>query len=661
MSEIEQKPVVEQTEDSLELSVSADVVEEAPTTSNGVNPANAEMPEADLSSADSPPEESTEVDTPAEEAKAELNYLGADLFNDVREVSMEDLLNSEVTEDVPQEEQDRYLSTFSEINEREIVTGRVIGMNEKEILIDIGFKSEGVIHRDEFTEDNLPEVGEKLDVYLERMEDESGKTVLSKEKADFLRRWTELRNHHETGEIISGRIIRRIKGGMIVDLNGVQAFLPGSQIDVRPVKDFDKYINSDIDLRVVKFNEFRKNVVVSHKAILEESMAEQRDELFDKLEVGSVMEGRVKNITDFGVFIDLGGIDGLLHITDLSWGRVSHPSELIGMDDTLTVKIIDFDQEKKRVSLGLKQLTPHPWDNVDERYPEGTNINGKIVSMTNYGAFVEIEPGIEGLVHVSEMSWTRHIKNPSEMYSLGDEVEAVVLAIDSEDRKISLGAKQLQDDPWDQIEEKYMVGTIVKGKVINLTQFGAFVELEEGIDGLIHVSDLSWTKIVRHPKEIIEKDQEVEVRVLEVSRESRRIALGLKQVSDDPWPELVKQFETGKEVEGEIVRVLDKGVILILDNDVEGIIPFGRQPKRQRKALSSKYKAGQKMIGVVMEVKPDDKKVVLFSDELSADKPDKIDDVEEYLKSQEEIVGETIEIPSISTEETESDSEPEVE
>tara|TARA_B100002003_G_scaffold68653_1_gene64045 strand:+ start:5098 stop:7083 length:1986 start_codon:yes stop_codon:yes gene_type:complete len=661
MSEIEQKPVVEQTEDSLELSVSADVVEEAPTTSNGVNPANAEMPEADLSSADSPPEESTEVDTPAEEAKAELNYLGADLFNDVREVSMEDLLNSEITEDVPQEEQDRYLSTFSEINEREIVTGRVIGMNEKEILIDIGFKSEGVIHRDEFTEDNLPEVGEKLDVYLERMEDESGKTVLSKEKADFLRRWTELRNHHETGEIISGRIIRRIKGGMIVDLNGVQAFLPGSQIDVRPVKDFDKYINSDIDLRVVKFNEFRKNVVVSHKAILEESMAEQRDELFDKLEVGSVMEGRVKNITDFGVFIDLGGIDGLLHITDLSWGRVSHPSELIGMDDTLTVKIIDFDQEKKRVSLGLKQLTPHPWDNVDERYPEGTNINGKIVSMTNYGAFVEIEPGIEGLVHVSEMSWTRHIKNPSEMYSLGDEVKAVVLAIDSEDRKISLGAKQLQDDPWDQIEEKYMVGTIVKGKVINLTQFGAFVELEEGIDGLIHVSDLSWTKIVRHPKEIIEKDQEVEVRVLEVSRESRRIALGLKQVSDDPWPELVKQFETGKEVEGEIVRVLDKGVILILDNDVEGIIPFGRQPKRQRKALSSKYKAGQKMIGVVMEVKPDDKKVVLFSDELSADKPDKIDDVEKYLKSQEEIVGETIEIPSISTEETESDSEPEVE
>ena len=658
MSEIEQKPVDEQTENSVELAVSAEIVEEAPLTSNNEDLSDVESLDEETNKVETTEDKSPEIDTPAEEANPELNYLGLDLFNDVREVSIEELLNSEAIEEVPQEEQDRYLSTFSEINEREIVTGRVIGMNEKEILIDIGFKSEGVILRNEFTEENLPEVGEKLDVYLERMEDESGKTVLSKEKADFLRRWTELRNNHETGEIISGRIIRRIKGGMIVDLNGVQAFLPGSQIDIRPVKDFDKYIDSDIDLRVVKFNEFRKNVVVSHKAILEESMAEQRDELFKKLEVGSVMEGRVKNITDFGVFIDLGGIDGLLHITDLSWGRVNHPSELIGMDDTLTVKIIDYDQEKTRVSLGLKQLTPHPWDNVDDKYPEGTNIKGKIVSLTNYGAFVEIEPGIEGLVHVSEMSWTRHIKNPSEMYTLGDEVEAVVLAIDSEDRKISLGAKQLQDDPWDEIEEKYMMGTIVKGSVINLTQFGAFVELEEGIDGLIHVSDLSWTKIVRHPKEIIEKGQEVEVRVLEVSRESRRIALGLKQVGDDPWPDLVKQFETGKEVEGEIVRVLDKGIILNLDQDVEGIIPFGSQPKRQRKALSSKHKPGQKLKGVVMEVKPEDKKVVLFSDELSVDTPDKQDDVQDYLDSQEGPVGEKIEIPPASTDETESDSEP---
>ena len=632
MSETTQEPVIELADESMELEVGSEVNQDVPVTSKVED-------------------ESTEMES------LSINYLDVDLFDNIRKVSIEELLHLEVTEEVPQEEQDRYLSTFSDISEREIITGRVIGINEKEILIDIGFKSEGIIKRDEFAEDALPGVGEKLDVYLEKMEDESGKTVLSKEKADFLRRWTKLREIHETGEIISGRIVRRIKGGMVVDLDGVQAFLPGSQIDVRPVKDFDKYIDTDMDLRVVKFNEFRKNVVVSHKAILEESLAVQRDELFSKLEIGSIMEGRVKNITDFGVFIDLGGIDGLLHITDLSWGRVNHPSELIGLDDSLTVKIIDFDKDKKRVSLGLKQLTPHPWENVKESYPEDTKISGKIVSMTNYGAFVEIEPGIEGLIHVSEMSWTRHVKNPSEMFSLGDEIEAIVLAVDSEERKISLGAKQLQDDPWDQIEEKYIVGTIVKGKIINVTQFGAFVELEDGIDGLIHVSDLSWTRIIRHPKEIIDKGKKVEVRVLEISRDNRRIALGLKQTKDDPWPELVKQFETGKEVEGEVVRVLDKGIILMLDHNVEGIIPFSRQTKRQRKALSLKYKPGQKISSVVMEVKPEDKKVVLFMEELSNDQLSKKDDVQDYLNNQESPATEKIEIPTEVNEETESDIE----
>ena len=632
MSETTQEPVIEQADESMELEVGSEVNQDVPVTSKVED-------------------ESTEMES------LSINYLDVDLFDNIRKVSIEELLHLEVTEEVPQEEQDRYLSTFSDISEREIITGRVIGINEKEILIDIGFKSEGIIKRDEFAEDALPDIGEKLDVYLEKMEDESGKTVLSKEKADFLRRWTKLREIHETGEIISGRIVRRIKGGMVVDLDGVQAFLPGSQIDVRPVKDFDKYIDTDMDLRVVKFNEFRKNVVVSHKAILEESLAVQRDELFSKLEIGSIMEGRVKNITDFGVFIDLGGIDGLLHITDLSWGRVNHPSELIGLDDSLTVKIIDFDKDKKRVSLGLKQLTPHPWENVKESYPEDTKISGKIVSMTNYGAFVEIEPGIEGLIHVSEMSWTRHVKNPSEMFSLGDEIEAIVLAVDTEERKISLGAKQLQADPWDQIEEKYIVGTIVKGKIINVTQFGAFVELEDGIDGLIHVSDLSWTRIIRHPKEIIDKGKKVEVRVLEISRDNRRIALGLKQTKDDPWPELVKQFETGKEVEGEVVRVLDKGIILMLDHNVEGIIPFSRQTKRQRKALSLKYKPGQKISSVVMEVKPEDKKVVLFMEELSNDQLSKKDDVQDYLNNQESPATEKIEIPTEVNEETESDIE----
>ena len=625
MNTIDNEPVVEQALDNETSKVSEESTEKSPTTSNDI----------------------VEKEIVADK-KADIDYLDPSLFSNVKQISVDELSEPEVVnEDFPNQE--KYLSTFSDISEREIITGRVIGINEKEILIDIGFKSEGIINRDEFSSDELPDVGGKIDVYLERMEDESGKTVLSKEKADFLRRWIELRNIHETGEIITGKIIKRIKGGMVVDLKGVQAFLPGSQIDVRPVKDFDKYLNVEMELKVVKFNEMRKNVVVSHKAILEESLAEKRDEIFNTLEVGAIMEGRVKNITDFGVFIDLGGIDGLLHITDLSWGRINHPSEMISMDDTLTVKVIDFDNEKKRVSLGLKQLTPHPWETIETDFPQGQRVEGKVVSMTNYGAFIEIKSGIEGLIHVSEMSWTRHIKNPSELYSLGDQVEAIVLSIDADERKISLGAKQLTDDPWDKIEEKYNVGTIVKGKVINLTQFGAFVELEEGIDGLIHVSDFSWTKVVRHPREMIEKDQSTEVRILEVSRESRRISLGIKQLSDDPWPNIIEKFQTGSEQEGEVVKILDKGIILSLEDEIEGIIPFGRQSKKQRKEITQKYSVGQKISGSVLEVKPENKKIILFSEELS-DKNIQKDEIKDFLDNQEEPAGERIEIPEdIST------------
>lgn len=631
MNTIDNEPVVEQALDNETSKVSEKSTEKSPTTSNDI----------------------VEKEIVADK-KADIDYLDPSLFSKVKEISVDELSEPEVVnEDFPNQEE--YLSTFSDISEREIITGRVIGINEKEILIDIGFKSEGIINRDEFSSDELPDVGGKIDVYLERMEDESGKTVLSKEKADFLRRWIELRNIHETGEIITGKIIKRIKGGMVVDLKGVQAFLPGSQIDVRPVKDFDKYLNVEMELKVVKFNEMRKNVVVSHKAILEESLAEKRDEIFNTLEVGAIMEGRVKNITDFGVFIDLGGIDGLLHITDLSWGRINHPSEMISMDDTLTVKVIDFDNEKKRVSLGLKQLTPHPWETIETDFPQGQRVEGKVVSMTNYGAFIEIKSGIEGLIHVSEMSWTRHIKNPSELYSLGDEVEAIVLSIDVDERKISLGAKQLTDDPWDKIEEKYNVGTIVKGKVINLTQFGAFVELEEGIDGLIHVSDFSWTKVVRHPREMIEKDQSTEVRILEVSRESRRISLGIKQLSDDPWPNIIEKFQTGSEHEGEVVKILDKGIILSLEDEIEGIIPFGRQSKKQRKEITQKYSVGQKISGSVLEVKPENKKIILFSEELS-DKNIQKDEIKDFLDNQEEPAGERIEIPEdIATGDPEDD------
>ena len=621
MSEVVQEPIVEQTSDDNKLEVSVDKVENTPTENN------------------------EKINKDQKYEKPQLDYLSAELFNNVRQVTYGELEENQEAVELSEEIHNRYKSSLTEITENEIITGRIIGINEKDVLVDIGFKSEGIISRNEFSENNLPDIGEKLEVFLEKIEDESGKTVLSKEKAEFLNRWKDLRNIHETGEIIKGKIIRRIKGGMVVDLGGVQAFLPGSQIDIRPVKDFDQYINKEIDLRVVKFNEMRKNVVVSHKAIIEDTLAEQRDELFSKLEVGSVIDGRVKNITDFGVFVDLGGIDGLLHITDLSWGRINHPSEIINMDDTLTVKIIDFDQDKKRVSLGLKQLTPHPWENIQSQYPEGSSVSGKVVSMTNYGAFIEIKPGIEGLIHVSEMSWTKHIKNPSELYSLGDTIDAKVLSIDADERKISLGAKQLQPDPWDEIEEKYIPGNLVKGKVINLTQFGAFIELEEGIDGLIHVSDLSWTKIVRHPKEILGKNEEIEVRILEVSRESRRISLGIKQIEDDPWPGLSKTFQSGKKVEGEIVRVLDKGIILGLEHDLEGIIPFSRQIKRNKKSISSKYKIGDKMSAVVMEIKSDDKKVILFVEELSGEKSSEKDNVKQFLDNQSEPVGEKIEIP----------------
>ena len=590
-----------------------------------------------------------------------VDYLDPTLFKDIRTITKADLDSSVKQTEVSENIQDQYLGSISEISENQVLTGRVIGMNEKDILIDIGFKSEGLIDRSEFLQNALPQIGDKIEVYLEYLEDRNGNLVLSKEKADFMRRWRDVREFYEKEIIFTCKILRRIKGGMIVNIDGLQGFLPGSQIDVRPIKDFDQYLDQDLEVRVVKLNEARKNIVVSHKVIIEDSLKEKREELLADIEIGQIMDGRVKNITDFGVFIDLGGIDGLLHITDLSWGRVNHPSEVVELDETLSVKIIDYDQEKQRVSLGLKQLMPHPWENVEKNYPIGSNVNGKIVSLTNYGAFVELEAGVEGLIHVSEMSWTRHIKNASEIYSIGDEIKAGVLAIDTNDRKISLGVKQLEPDPWDEIEEKFMVGSLQKGKVINITQFGVFVELEEGIEGLIHVSDLSWTKVVHHPRETVKKDNNVEVRILEISREKRRIALGLKQVTDDPWPELMKKFETGKEITGEIIRILEKGIILQLEDDVEGIVPFGSGSKKNRKEVLTKFSAGDSLTGHVMEVKPDDKKVVVFIEELSGEinTGSKEDEVTEFLNKQDEPASEKIELPDELTEGSNEEKEPE--
>ncbi|MCS5614426.1 MAG: 30S ribosomal protein S1 [Candidatus Marinimicrobia bacterium] len=590
-----------------------------------------------------------------------VDYLDPTLFKDIRTITKADLDSSVKQTEVSENIQDQYLGSISEISENQVLTGRVIGMNEKDILIDIGFKSEGLIDRSEFLQNALPQIGDKIEVYLEYLEDRNGNLVLSKEKADFMRRWRDIREFYEKEIIFTCKILRRIKGGMIVNIDGLQGFLPGSQIDVRPIKDFDQYLDQDLEVRVVKLNEARKNIVVSHKVIIEDSLKEKREELLADIEIGQIMDGRVKNITDFGVFIDLGGIDGLLHITDLSWGRVNHPSEVVELDETLSVKIIDYDQEKQRVSLGLKQLMPHPWENVEENYPIGSNVNGKIVSLTNYGAFVELEAGVEGLIHVSEMSWTRHIKNASEIYSIGDEIKAGVLAIDTDDRKISLGVKQLEPDPWDEIEEKFMVGSLQKGKVINITQFGVFVELEEGIEGLIHVSDLSWTKVVHHPRETVIKDNNVEVRILEISREKRRIALGLKQVTDDPWPELMKKFETGKEITGEIIRILEKGIILQLEDDVEGIVPFGGRSKKSRKEVLTKFSIGDSLTGHVMEVKPDDKKVVVFIEELSGEinTGSKEDEVTEFLNKQDKPASEKIKLPDELTEGKNEEIEPE--
>ena len=575
------------------------------------------------------------------------DYLNPLLFKDVKVIDIDKIDKDETSDQENQKVESIYANTFGDISENTLVEGRVVGMNDRDVLIDIGFKSEGIIDRSEFDKNDLPKIGDHVEVYLEYIEDAGGNTILSKEKADFMRRWKELNDAFDKEKIIKGKITRRIKGGLIVDLGVVQAFLPGSQVDVRPIQDFDVYLDKEIELRIVKFNESRKNIVVSHKIILEDSLKEQREALFKELEVGSIIEGRVKNVTDFGVFVDLGGIDGLLHITDLSWGRVNHPSEIISLNDKITVKVIEYDLERKRVSLGLKQLTPHPWENIETKFPIGNVVKGKVVSLTNYGCFIELEPGIEGLIHHSEISWTKHIKNPSEEYSMGDEVDAKVLSIDIDDRKISLGVKQLTPDPWDKIEEKYMVGTVHNVIIKNLTQFGAFAELEDDIDGLIHVSDMSWTKVIRHPKEIVEKGQELEVRILEVSRENRRISMGLRQVNDDPWPELINYFESGKEVSGEIIRILDKGIITLLERDVEGIIPFGKMSKKDRRNLAGQYEIGANLSGIVMKVSPDDKKVILYKEELAGNikRTSANDEVKQYLTNQETVSGEKLELP----------------
>src|SRR6056297_2991765 len=473
---------------------------------------------------------------------------------------------------------DMYENTLSEIEEKEIVTGIVVSVDDKYVIVDIGFKSEGMVPVNEFSNkvlDNL-QPGDEVNVFLDRVEDREGQLILSRRKADILQAWENLEEAYETGEVIEGHIKRRIKGGMVVDVFGIDAFLPGSQIDVRPVRDFDAYVDRTMEFQVVKLNMQAENVVISHRALIESDLEEQREEILETIEAGQVLEGIVKNITDFGVFIDLGGVDGLLHITDLSWGRVDHPEEIVKLDQKMNVAVIDFDEDSKRVSLGLKQLQPHPWNDIDIKYPDNMRVQGRVVSIADYGAFIELEKGVEGLIHISEMSWTQHIKHPSQLVQKDDIIECVVLNINEEEKKISLGVKQLENDPWSEIQTRYPVGSKHKGTVRNLTNFGVFVELEPGIDGLIHISDLSWTENVDHPNEAVDKGQELEVVILAVDFDNRRITLGHKQVEDNPWEKYAEEYGLGTKAEGEVVNTAEKGVFVSLPYELEGFIPASK-------------------------------------------------------------------------------------
>jgi small subunit ribosomal protein S1 len=507
-----------------------------------------------------------------------------------------------------------YDETLSDLKEGEIVQGTVLGVSRDDVIVDVGFKSEGIISMSEFSDVGQIRVGETIDVFLEAVEDQNGQLVLSKQKADFLRVWDNIRIAHESGDLVPGRLVRRIKGGIVVDLFGVDAFLPGSQIALRQVPNFDELIGQQMEVKIIKLNKNRRNIVVSRRVVLEVEREELRQKLLKEIEVGQVREGVVKNITDFGVFIDLGGVDGLLHITDMSWGRILHPSEMVSLGENINVKILDFDKETGRISLGLKQLTPYPWENIEEKYPVGKRITGTVVSLTDYGAFVELEKGIEGLIHISEMSWTQHIKHPSKLMQVRDTIEAVVLSVDKENEKISLGIKQMEPDPWQTLNEKYPTGARIKGRVRNLTTFGAFVELEEGIDGLVHISDMSWTKRIQHPSEVMKKGDIAEVVVLRVDRENRRISLGYKQLSEDPWPQLSKNYAVGAEALGTIIRLLDRGVIVDLPGGVEGFVPANQLGKLDLEKPSDAFETNDELPLQVIEFDQPGRKIVLSVD-----------------------------------------------
>ena len=516
--------------------------------------------------------------------------------------------NGDAVTNVSKEELEKaYDSTLNKVNDREVVDGTVIAMNKREVVVNIGYKSDGIIPLSEFRYNPDLKVGDTVEVYIENQEDKKGQLILSHKKARATRSWDRVNAALENEEIIKGYIKCRTKGGMIVDVFGIEAFLPGSQIDVKPIRDYDVFVGKTMEFKVVKINQEFKNVVVSHKALIEAELEQQKKEIIGKLEKGQVLEGTVKNITSYGVFIDLGGVDGLIHITDLSWGRVSDPREVVSLDQKLNVVILDFDDEKKRIALGLKQLTPHPWDSLDPNLKVGDHVKGKVVVMADYGAFIEIAPGVEGLIHVSEMSWSQHLRSAQDFMKVGDEIEAVILTLDREERKMSLGIKQLKADPWETIEEKYPVGSKHTAKVRNFTNFGVFVEIEEGVDGLIHISDLSWTKKIKHPSEFTQIGADIEVQVLEIDKENRRLSLGHKQLEENPWDVFETVFTVGSIHEGTIIEMLDKGAVVALPYGVEGFAT----PKHLVKEDGSQAQLDEKLEFKVIEFNKDAKRIIL--------------------------------------------------
>ncbi len=522
---------------------------------------------------------------------------------------------SSVAEKSREELMNTYDESLKTAKENEVVTGIVKSISKREVRVDIGMKSDAIIPVSEFRYNPDLKEGDEVEVYIETLEDKNGQLRLSHKKACQTRSWDRVNEALQNDEVIKGYVKSRTKGGMIVDVFGIEAFLPGSQIDVRPIRDYDVFVGKTMEFKVVKINQEYKNVVVSHKALIEAELEQQKKEIISKLEKGQVLEGKVKNITNYGVFVDLGGVDGLVHITDLSWGRVSDPHEVVKLDQDIKVVIIDFDNEKKRIALGIKQLMPHPWDNLDQNLKVGDHIKGRVVVMADYGAFVEVQPGVEGLIHVSEMSWSQHLRSAQDFMKAGDEVEAVILTLDRDERKMSLGLKQLKKDPWENIEEKYAIGSRHTAKVRNFTHFGVFVEIEEGVDGLIHISDLSWTKKIKHPSEFTQVGNDIEVQVLEIDKDNRRLSLGHKQLEDNPWDVFETIFTVGSIHQGKVIEVLDKGAVISLEHGVEGFAT----PKHLVKEDGSQAKLGDELEFKVIEFNKDNKRIILSHSRIAED------------------------------------------